>query len=466
MLNIETKGFEIVHAQREILRTFLEYKNPEEYEKDATLHLWFENGYAVAEWKDAQVSKIYRQPIQPLDEVKSMKLCIYNLMTMVFDRSLPWGSLTGIRPVAYLEENISRLGAEVAEQYFLKLYGVSEEKYKIAKEILEMQKDILSLRQHSHIIYVHIPFCPSRCKYCSFATMTMDRKGHLMGAYVDTLKREIIEGSHLISNTKPVSIYIGGGTPSTLSPQQVQELIPLLIKAFGHTKEITFEAGRPDTITKELLESLSFCGVDRISVNPQTLKEETLRKIGRGHGVKEVYDAFHLARQYDLDVNMDMILGLAGENSEDVMDTLDQLLKLEPENITVHALAIKNGSEWKQSNIRMARTIEEQASIIYKQLKGKEYFPYYLYRQRRQVGEAENIGYSKRGKENIFNILSMDDKVNVLGFGMGAVSKFVDGNNNIKRVFGYRDLDHYLQGYKKILQDKEDAYTSCELTRV
>lgn len=459
MINIIANGFDIRPAHLNMIRSSIRFEDIENYKPDSTLELSLDGDFVIGKWSSDD--KLYEIKIkdEKLDTETNIKLAIYKLIQKVNGIDLPWGILTGIRPVRYLEEMIQKYSEVDAEDLFLNHFYVHKEKYETTKRILELQKPILNRRRDSYIIYIHIPFCPTRCKYCSFSVMNMNGKlRYSVSEYVDYLLKEIDDYNGYMSHKKPISLYIGGGTPSVLDSHDINRLFSAIKNKFGIIDEITFEAGRPDTINDELLNTLKENNVTRISVNPQTLKQITLDKIGRRHKVEDFYQAFKLCRNYDFDINADMIIGLDGENFEDVKNTIEKLVKLSPNDITVHNLALKNGSYYKINHSEISLDDKNDSFNYCKYyLEKSGYMPYYLYRQKRQVGDNENIGFTNSKNLNIFNILSMDDKCDVLAFGMGAVSKFTSDDGIVERVFGFRDIDYYIDHYGELNFLKEKA---------
>ncbi|MDD7761056.1 MAG: coproporphyrinogen dehydrogenase HemZ [Firmicutes bacterium] len=460
MIKIITDGFELHPSHENIISALIGHKKPEDSNIDAELMLSDLGETVKATWisKGKKSELVYQK--NNLDTIASIKIAIYRLLSNCLNNTLPWGTLTGIRPVRYLEQNIEKYGESKARRLFLDEFGVREDKLNLAIEILNHQKPILDYRRKYHLIYIHIPFCPTRCKYCSFSVMSLDKKlKHGVDEYLDSLIEEINSYDDFIA-TKPISIYIGGGTPSVLSPVQIKRLFCAIKSKFSMEtiKEITFEAGRPDTIDEELLDALKSVGVTRLSINPQSMKDDTLKSIGRLHSADDILRAFNLTRKYDFIINTDIILGLEGENMADVENTIDQLIKLDPNNITVHSLALKSGSIYKNEEIDINKNIEEIYNMVSNKLIQNKYKPYYLYRQKRQIGEEDNVGYQKGDSDNIFNVLSMDDTVDVLAFGMGAVSKFVDHNGKVEHVFGYRDIIYYLEHFYDLNDKKKQLY--------
>lgn len=461
MIDIKANGFEIRPAHLNMLRAAIRFEDIDNYKPDATMKLNLDGKKVTAKWISENDVKEIELTVGKLDEETTIKLAIYKLVQKINGVDLPWGILTGIRPVRYYEEIIEQYGVEEAENLFLNYFYVHPDKFNTIKNILELQKPILERRRDSYIIYIHIPFCPTRCKYCSFSVINMSGKMRYgVSEYVDYLLEEIDAYSGYMSNKNPISLYIGGGTPSVLNSHDINRIFNAIRNKFGTIDEITFEAGRPDTINEELLTTLKANGVTRISVNPQTLKQSTLDKIGRHHKVEDFYRAFEICMEYGFNINTDMIIGLDGETFEDVKNTIEGLAKLNPDDITIHNLALKNGSYYKinNSDIDINNDLNDSFNYCKNYLEEANYKPYYLYRQKRQVGDNENIGFTNNDRLNIFNILSMDDKCDVLAFGMGAVSKFTSDEGIVERVFGFRDIDYYINHYEELNILKEKAF--------
>ena len=461
MFEIFTNNINLEHAHLELIRCFLNYKKFEDIEENIKFFISRKNDEVHA--KLISDNNFYEQIVSIKEnEIGNIKILIYDLFKSFFNKDLSWGTLTGIRPVS-LYENLYKTDRDKVDSIFLNDYHVSKDKLNLVKEVYKNQCDILELKKSHYVVYVHIPFCHSRCKYCSFTTNILKGKSGVPDDYIDYLIHEINICYDIIDGKKPACIYIGGGTPSTLSVKQAEKLIQCLNNHFPLVREFTFEAGRADSISYDLLKALKNNGVTRISINPQTMNDSTLEKIARYHTVDDVKKCVDMANKIDLDVNMDLIVGLPDENRFDVINSIEKVIELEPQNITIHSLAVKNGSEYYLKKSFSDFLNIDMTNEIYNLLKDKDYLQYYLYRQKRQVGEAENIGYSKHGKVNIFNILTMDDGTEVLGFGMGSVSKFINENGKTIRSFAPRDLLIYKTRFNNYIKNKKIDYMKSNL---
>lgn len=384
----------------------------------------------------------------------AFKKFFYKELCSLSGKTLPWGNLTGIRPtkiaMGLLEEGKRAIEISSALQ---EKHCVSVEKAALSIAIATREKALMDKLDlvNGYSLYVGIPFCPTTCLYCSFTSNPIKKWEKRIGEYLECLKKELRFWSEEYKDKPLNTIYIGGGTPSSLSAEQLDELLTAIkeLFSFEHLLEYTVEAGRPDSITPEKLEVLYRHNVSRISVNPQTMNQETLNCIGRCHTVEQTVDAFQMARQAGFtNINMDMILGLPGEDTEMVKETLRQLSALAPDSLTVHSLAVKRASklgEWIEKNGRSAlndTTEMMEASMQTARELGME--PYYLYRQKNMAGNLENIGFSKPGKEGIYNILIMEEKQTIAAVGAGSITKRVFGNGRIERSDNIKDLELYM----------------------
>ena len=378
--------------------------------------------------------------------------------------SLPWGVMCGIRPAKNVRGLLDS-GFEKEEAYkFLKeVYEVSDEKLELAFEVAENEEIILSdIGKNSVGIYIGIPFCPTRCMYCSFVSTDMRISGKYMDEFVDKLVLEIKKTAEIINkiNSYIESIYIGGGTPTSLSAAQLEKIFTAVNDNFdlSRIKEFTLEAGRADTITKEKLEAAKKGGVDRISINPQTMNDITLKKIGRAHTVKMFKDCFKLARETGFKIiNADLIAGLPDETSEMFKYSLDEVIKLRPENITVHSMCIKRAANLRMTDTRLteAKQMNEMLSYTQKRMKEENMIPYYMYRQKNISGNLENVGYSKKGCMSAYNISIMEEKQTIIALGGGGSTKVVKGDK-IERIFNFKNPDEYIRRFDEILKKKDE----------
>ena len=369
---------------------------------------------------------------------REMAVCLYTLLSEFTGTKKPWGILTGVRPIKLFRRLSEKNGREYAEGYFRNKLLVSDEKIRLSAWTEENERKILALsKPMSASLYISIPFCPSRCSYCSFISQTADKAKKLIAPYFELLCREIEYTAEIVKEKKLIleSVYIGGGTPTTLSAEQMYILIKTVRDNFDMSvcREFTVEAGRPDTIDEEKLRAISEGKVDRISINPQTLNDSVLEVIGRKHTSKQIYDAFALARKIGFGhINTDLIAGLPTDTAESFSKTLDGIFSLDPESITVHTLALKRSSRLtlQGHSVNEDGSAAKMLAICSERLPEKGYEPYYLYRQSRIEGGLENTGWSKKGYEGIYNVFVMDETHTILGCGAGAVTKLKNPYGN------------------------------------
>lgn len=411
------------------------------------------------------VKKIEISPDMPRPEVKNrLKQLIYTALSEYTGKKLPWGTLTGIRPtkipMTLLEQGTSK--GEILH-YMQEHYFVSTEKGELAIEIADREKKLLDTLhyENGYSLYIGIPFCPTTCLYCSFTSYPIFSWKKRMGEYLDALEKEIDFVAERYKDRVLDTIYIGGGTPTTLEAEELTRILNKLGKSFdlSHLKELTVESGRADSITYEKLLAMKEGGVTRISVNPQTMKQETLDLIGRKHTVEQVKEAFALAREAGFfNINMDLILGLPGETAEDVRNTMAEIKKLAPDSLTVHSLAIKRASRlnrWIEENgISLLNNTEETMGITMEGAREMGLLPYYLYRQKNMSGNFENVGYAKEGKFGIYNILIMEEKQTIAALGAGSISKRVYTDGRIERCDNVKDVGLYIEKIDEMIERK------------
>ncbi len=374
-----------------------------------------------------------------------------------------WGVMCGIRPAKNVRELLEAgyTKKETAD-IFKNVYEVSEEKTELAIRVAENEKKLLeNIGENSVSLYIGIPFCPTRCVYCSFVSADMRVSGRYMNEFVDKLLLEIDKTAEIIDKLGAYTetVYIGGGTPTTLSAEQFEMIFERLESRLDTSgiKEITVEAGRPDTITEDKLSVLKKYGVNRISINPQTMNDETLVKIGRSHDIEMIYRAYSLARKTGFEViNMDLIAGLPDETPDMFKRSLDKVIELDPENITVHSLCLKRAARFKMTDNELAKAeyMNEMLSYTQKRMQDEGYEPYYMYRQKNSSGNLENVGYAKPGTMNAYNVNIMEEKQTIIALGGGGSTKLVSGNR-IERIFNFKDPLEYIRRFDEIL-DKKD----------
>ncbi len=377
-----------------------------------------------------------------------------------------WGSLSGVRPgkvfSPLLEEGMSN---ENAVKTFMRKYDVSEARARLClRTSLETIKAEKSLEKRDVCLYVGIPFCPTRCAYCSFVSQSVEKSMKLIPPFLEALYKEIAAVAEQVRKIglRVISIYMGGGTPTTLSAEQLDKLCSLIDESFDLSalREYTVEAGRPDTITEEKLKVLRRHNVDRISVNPQTMSDKVLETIGRRHSAQDIIDAIILARKVGgFAINMDLIAGLPDDSVDGFADTLSEVLALSPENITIHTLALKKGSKitLEGSPIPTAAEVGSMLDNSRERLDSAGYFPYYLYRQKFMSGGFENVGWSKEGYVNLYNIFIMEELCSILAVGGGGSTKLVcPGDSRNLRIMAPKYPLEYINNIEKTCQAKEE----------
>lgn len=393
---------------------------------------------------------------------------LYQTLCEVTGKELPWGNLTGIRPtkIAYgmLEEGKSE---EEIEAFYKENHFVSEEKAQLSIDIAKREKELLKDVHYDggYSLYIGIPFCPTTCLYCSFTSYPIAAYRKQVDAYIDCVIKEMEYVAEQFQDKILDSVYIGGGTPTTLEAEQLDRLISRLKELFDFTtvQEFTVEAGRADSITREKLEVLYKHKVDRISVNPQTMKQETLDIIGRRASVEQVLEAYKLAREVGFtNINMDLILGLPGETEADVQNTIDRVVELSPDSLTVHSLAIKRASklsQWIMENgVSALNNTDETMRIAAEGAKKLGMEPYYLYRQKNMSGNFENVGYARPGKLGLYNILIMEEKQTIVALGAGSITKRVFPDGRIERCDNIKDVALYIEKIDEMIERKKRLF--------
>ena len=398
------------------------------------------------------------------NELVSAQL-LYKLLCDFTGLTQPWGILTGVRPVKLLRRLAEESSEEQAVKKFEKDFFVSNEKIALSRETEHNERKILELsKPESFSLYVGIPFCPSRCSYCSFVMASIERAEKLIEPYTKLLCEEIKRTAEIANKLglRLETVYFGGGTPTTLSAEQLDTVLGTVNKSFDMSpcREFTVEAGRPDTIDIAKLFALKENKVDRISINPQTVNDEVLKTIGRKHTAQQFFDAFELARKCGFDnINTDLIAGLPTDTPESFKNSLDSIVRLNAECITVHTLCMKRASrlttEGVTLDLQQARDAREMLAYTQNILGQNEYIPYYMYRQSRMVGNLENVGWSKRGFESLYNVYVMDETHTILACGSGGVTKLKRNNPDyLERIFNFKYPYEYIDRFDELIQRK------------
>ena len=408
----------------------------------------------------------------PLRETKfdtknDLKRNIYINLLKLGNKELPWGTLTGIRPTKIVMEMLENdMSLEDIKKHLKEVYLVSDKRIKLCTDTAKNGFNILKKidYKNGYSLYIGIPFCPTRCLYCSFTSYSIAQWKKDTDTYVEALCKELLAVSKMYKGKKLQTVYMGGGTPTSLEGYQLSKILNVVKKNFdlSNLLELTVEAGRPDSITREKLEALKEVGVDRISINPQTMQQKTLDLIGRYHTIEDIFESYKLAREVGFEnINMDFIIGLNGEILEDVIDSFTKVKSFAPESVTIHSLALKRAARLNTENKReimdndlilsMINTATDTCADL-----GLE--PYYLYRQKNMAGNLENIGFSKPGKECLYNILIMEEKQTIIACGAGTSSKIVFGDGRIERIENVKDPKLYIERLDEMIMRKESMH--------
>ena len=468
--------------------------NSFKYEIEATLKLFFNtarysfsndrndavgNDYVIAEVNGDTISAevklgseapVKSELITDESQDKEHEMCrlIYHILSEKTGITPPWGLMTGIRPVKKVIELIRQeLPKEKIFSSLRDKYEVTDKKLQLAYDTAVNQLPILDRIDSSAVsLYVSIPFCPTRCSYCSFVSHSMDSAIKLMPEYISALCRELEIIGRIVRepDTTIDTIYSGGGTPTSVSAQELRTIMEAVEKNFDLDKvrEYSVEAGRPDTITEEKLRVIKELGAERISVNPQTLNDDVLKVIGRKHTGADAVKAFELARKIGFkNINTDLIAGLPTESADSLRNTLDKMIELDPESITVHTLTIKRSANlFENSSANIGNPAAEMVDYSIPALMSHGYLPYYMYRQKNTVDNLENVGYAKNGFESYYNIVIMDETQTILGAGCAASTKLVYPDGKIQRIHNYKFPYEYIRSFDKLM-DKKEEVTEC-----
>ena len=393
--------------------------------------------------------------------VRNEKQCVGDAAKLGYYKlaggKLPWGIITGIRPNKLVEEFIRAGQMDEFKERFM----VSDKKINLSVMTSFAQENIKKqINENDICVYIGIPFCPTRCKYCSFVSMPMGKQKNLIEPYVNALVKEMEYTSILVKNAgkRVRAVYIGGGTPTSLNEKLFEKVVSSAAKYLSdNLQEFTVEAGRADTISENKLKSAISAGMTRVCINPQTMNDEILNRIGRKHTVDDFENMFNLARKLGVKhINTDVIAGLPDETEEMFEKNIGRLLELNPDAVTIHTMCVKRSADLKTELFR-SYNAETMVDFATKTLLEKEYFPYYLYRQKDTLCGLENTGFAKKGNESFYNIFMMEDMGSVLGIGAGSTSKIkTDGVNKFKRIYNYKNPTEYISGFDEIIRRKSD----------
>lgn len=400
------------------------------------------------------------------EQPPKLALCrlLYDLLREATGLRPPWGMLTGVRPVRLLRKALMMDGGEAAAREKLRgVYDASEEKYSLARQVVSLQQPMVQAAggPRDYSVYVSIPFCPTRCHYCSFVSRTVGREGHLIPAYLAKLEEEMVATAALARQygLRLQSIYIGGGTPTALSAPQLRQLLQSVQRHFDTSAvaEYTVEAGRPDCTDEEKLALLEEYGVGRISINPQSFEDAVLQGIGRAHTAEDVRRCFAQARAAGhQNINMDLIAGLPGDTPDGFAASLQAAISLGPENITIHTLTLKRASDFVVDDMAVSSAPGQMIEKAYPSLQAAGYAPYYLYRQKNTVENLENTGWTLPGKQSLYNIAIMEEIHSILAVGAGASIKMVGwGGNQIERLYNFKFPADYIEQFETVLEKKQ-----------
>lgn len=403
------------------------------------------------------------------DMAVAMSLLLYDVLSEILGFSSPWGILFGVRPAKLMHRFADKLGEDGARDYFINTFRTTPQKADLAIEVMKHENKIISLSQsNSFSLYISIPFCPTRCSYCSFVSHSIERTKPLIEPYVELLCKELVRVSEVAKNLglRLETIYFGGGTPTTLNADLLSKIFTVIENHFDLStlREYTVEAGRPDTITYDKLMALKRAGVGRISINPQTFNDTVLETIGRKHTSAQTLEAYNLARQCGFDnINMDFIAGLPKDSLDSFRDSINQAIELDAQSITVHTLALKSGAYIVTKDLTFdltdRLTTAQMVSYSNEILTSNSYYPYYMYRQSKSIGNLENVGWCKNGKDCLYNVYMMDETHSVFAVGAGAVTRLKNQDTGkIDRIYNFKYPYEYIDRFDEIINRKSRIY--------
>lgn len=485
MLYVALKGHDWTYNIEDVARLFMGFEKPVYVSEFTNTGLYLDSEVSKADQGYYVVNTLYNngEVFSKTDSLvehgnaaeclkmarKEFKRQLYILLSRLFEKELPWGTFTGIRPAKTVHEMMEAgMDEKAIKERLRSYYLISERKTELVYEVAKNELPVIKTTGPNKIgLYIGIPFCPTRCLYCSFTSNPIDRYNDKVVQYIEALKTELTSTWELIKEKgwQVQSIYMGGGTPTSIGHQEMDMLLSHLCSTYdlSHMDEFTIEAGRPDSITHEKLETIRKYPVNRISINPQTMNDKTLELIGRKHTAEDVKRAFYMAREHGFDnINMDIIIGLPEEKLADFEYTLSEIEKLSPENLTVHSLAVKRASRLKENLDSFDLENDDAEKMLdasYKSAKRMGMSPYYLYRQKNMVGNLENTGYCKAGFENNYNVQMMEETQTIIAVGAGAVTKALfPSENRIERAGNVKNVDDYINRVDEMVQRKYELF--------
>lgn len=433
-----------------LIESYLKEKNKELF---VTTNLYINGKLFISKREDVETVKIKGESKDKRISI-AIRKSMYSILNETSKLDSPWGILTGVRPIKIVNDLINKDIPKTEIQDILKReYKINTNKIELMMNIVEIQREYIYPIKDQYSLYISIPFCPSKCYYCSFPSLSIGGYIGQIEEYVEKLICEINRTKEMMEGRDINTVYIGGGTPTAIPSKYLERIIQAVYSNFGkeNIAEFTVEAGRPDTINKDYLEVLKDNDIKRISINPQTMNDKTLQRIGRKHTGKDIINTYKMAKKLGFDsINMDLIIGLPGEDEKDFKNTIFEISKLNPDNLTVHTLSLKTGSYLRENpidySVKSQNSLRNMLNLSLKYAEDIGLYPYYLYRQKRILGNLENIGFAKKDKECIYNIVMMEEKQTIIGVGMGAVSKIYDKKRDkIKRVPNFKSLNEYLK---------------------
>ena len=491
MIKITVKNEMFAYDMYHILKAFCPNETYEQYVNEGCsrlVEICVADGFANVAENKTETFVVEIDEVVDIEERKLKKryvnLKLYDWISAKMRKELAWGTLTGVRPTKLMMTLLeSGMTENEVKGWMKENYRITDVKAELGIQVAKREKELLEQLdyENGYSLYIGIPFCPTICSYCSFSSYPIGLWKKRVDDYLDAVCKELSSISEIAKkkDKKLNTVYIGGGTPTTLEAEQMDRLLTHLETCFSFEdlKEITVEAGRPDSITREKLEVLKAHNIGRISINPQTMQQKTLHEIGRWHTVEDIKNVYAMARELGFDnINMDLIAGLPGETAEDMRDTLEQIKELKPDSLTVHALAMKRASrltrEQKESGVieedtaQTAEMLSTMIDLAADYANDMELVPYYLYRQKNIAGNFENVGYAKVDKAGIYNILIMEEKQSIIAVGAGASTKIVvpeekaeidpkTGNKKrIVRMENVKDVEQYIARIDEMIERK------------